>query len=131
MAIEIQDIKNKPFSPLKAADIKIVGYNNTEFKQISTKNLVELNSKGKIPTQYLDFTDLIFMGVYNAETNEPVITDSIGENNQYYIVNVAGSQNLGSGVLVMNTDDRLVYYNEKWNLVPTDSNLEYNDIFDI
>lgn len=132
MAIQIEDIKNKPLVNLKAAGVKLVAFDNQEFKQISTKNLVELNSNGKIPTQYLDLTDLIFMGVYDAQNNVPILSDSVGEDNQYYIVNVPGNQNLGSGNLAMSSGDNLIYFNGKWNLIPSDENLIYNnDIFSI
>lgn len=130
MAIEIQDIKNKPTAGLKEAEIRLVGFNNNEFKQISTRNLVELNSIGKIPTQYLDISGLKFMGLYDALENEPPLSDSVGNNDEYYIVNVSGSQDLGSGVLVMNPNDNLIYHDNKWNLVPNSAQLLYNNDFD-
>ena len=130
MAIQIEDIKNKPLENLKAAEVRLVGFNNQEFKQISTKSLVELNSNGKIPAQYLDFSNLKFIGVYDAYTNNPALSNLVGNNNEYYIVNVAGTQNFGSGNLTMKPKDNLVYYDNKWNLIPTENNLIYNnDIF--
>lgn len=131
MAIQIEDIKNKPLVNLKATGVKLVAFNNQEFKQISTKSLVELNSNGKIPTQYLDFSDLKFLGVYDAENNIPSISDSVGNDNEYYIVNVSGTQDLGSGDLDMKTGDNLVYYGGKWNLIPQENYLLYNNDFDI
>jgi len=127
MAIEIEDIKNKPFSAIKAADVKLVGYNNNEFKQISTKNLVELNSKGKIPTQYLDLSDLKFLGVYDAENNIPNISNSIGNDNEYYIVNVPGTQDFGSGDLILVPGDYLIYSGNKWNKISKDEINFYTD----
>lgn len=132
MAIEIQDIKNKPIAGLKEADIKLVGFDNNEFKQISTKNLVELNSKGKIPPQYLDISDLKFLGVYDAENNVPGISDNIGYNNEYYIVNVPGNQNFGSGNLDLKSGDYLIFYNGVWNqVIQNQSSVFVNTIDDL
>lgn len=131
MAIKIEDIKSKPLVPLKAQGVKLVAFNNQDFKQVSTKNLVELNSNGKIPSQYLDLTGLKFMGVYDASNNTPALSDSIGNNDEYYIVNVPGVQDFGSGDLTMDYGDNLIYYNNKWNLVKKSNDLIYNDIFDI
>lgn len=132
MAIEIQDIKSKPFSGLKEADIKLVGFNNNEFKQISTKNLVELNSKGKIPPQYLDLTDLKFMGVYDAENDIPNLSDSIGSNNEYYIVNVPGTQDFGSGDISFENGDYVIYFDGIWNRIPSSSSNSFvNNVEDL
>ena len=129
MAIVIDEIKDKPVIELRSAII--VGFNGSGFKQISTSNIVELNSKGKIPISYIDFSDLVFKGTYNALTNVPILSDSIGTDNDYYIVNVDGSQDLGHGLLTMKSGDRLIYYNDMWNLVPDENTLEYNNDFDI
>lgn len=132
MAIEVQDIKSKPSARIKGLGIKLVGYNNEEFKQIPTSEIVILNENGKISNQYLDFSALNFKGVYNASNNTPSLSDSTGLNDDYYIVNVSGSQNLGSGILNMKSGDNLVYSNNKWNLIPMDNKLVYNnDIFTI
>lgn len=131
MAIQIEDIKNKPLVLLKEAGVKLVAFNNQEFKQISTKNLVELNSKGKIPTQYLDISDLKFLGVYDAENNIPAVSDSTGNDNEYYIVNIGGTQDFGSGDLVMKSGDNLIYFSGKWNVVSNSESLLYDNDFQI
>lgn len=129
MDIILDDIRGANQMPLKSTTL--VAFTNDGFKKVNTKNLVELNSKGKIPVQYLDLTSLKLMGVYDAENNIPNLSDLIGNDNEYYIVNIPGTQDLGSGNLTMNSGDNLIYFDSKWNLVTKDNDLMYNDIFDI
>lgn len=110
--------------PLKSTTL--VAFTEDGFKKVNTNLIVELNSQGKIPSQYLDLSDLKFMGVYDAENNVPVISDDVGSDNEYYIVNVAGTNDFGSGSLVMKDGDTLIYFENKWNLISEDK-INYNN----
>lgn len=129
MDIILDDIRFSETVPLKNA--KLVAYKGDGFKNINTKNIVELNSVGKIPKQYLDFSTLDYVGTYDAQNDLPHLQNSTGEDSQYYIVNVAGSQDFGSGVKTMNIGDSVIYANGIWEVVAKDSELMYNDDFDI
>ena len=61
------------------------------------------------------------LGEWDASTNTPAIADGNGEYGNYYIVSVAGSQDLGSGLIAFNVDDQVMYYSdtESWKIVTT------------
>ncbi len=54
-------------------------------------------------------TGLNYKGTWDASTNTPVISDATGVNGHYYIVSVAGSQNLGSGVISFDVGDWAIH----------------------
>jgi len=62
--------------------------------------------------------ELVNLGPWNANTNDPVLIDGTGIHNNYYIVSVAGTQDLGSGSIVFAIDDIVKYdsLSEKWKL---------------
>lgn len=65
-----------------------------------------------------------YKGNYNASTNSPSLADGVGDNGDVYHVNVAGSQDFGSGSISFTIGDKVVYNGvssewEKWDL--TDS----------
>ena len=49
------------------------------------------------------------LGYWNAALNEPTLIDGIGIDKEYYIVNVIGSQDLGSGLLAFEINDYIKY----------------------
>ena len=59
-------------------------------------------------------------GFWNASTNTPSIADGIGLQGSYYIVSVAGTQDLGSGSQTFSIGD-WVYYNSasEWKIFET------------
>lgn len=64
-------------------------------------------------------TPMQYVGTWNASTNSPSLADGIGTAGQLYRVNVAGTQNLGSGNISFNIGDKVVYNSsniwEKWD----------------
>lgn len=65
--------------------------------------------------------DKIGLGFWNATTNNPTLADGPGaaENNNYYIVEEAGTQNLGSGSEAYEEGDEVVFHNSdnRWHRV--------------
>lgn len=55
-----------------------------------------------------------YKGVWDADTNTPALADGIGEAGWVRRVTVAGSQNLGSGSLDFEVDDRVIYNGATW-----------------
>ncbi len=57
---------------------------------------------------------LTYQGQWNANTNTPTLSDGTGAQGRYYVVSVAGTQNLGSGNIVFNIGDWLVHNGTVW-----------------
>lgn len=55
-----------------------------------------------------------YKGVWDADTNTPALADGIGETGWVRRVTVSGSQNLGSGSLDFEVDDRVIYNGTTW-----------------
>lgn len=49
------------------------------------------------------------LGYWDASLNSPTLADGTGIDTQYYIVNVAGSVDLGSGSITFEIDDYIKY----------------------
>ncbi len=78
-----------------------------------------LDADGKIPTTHLPNSLLQYLGTWDASTNTPTLSDGTGTENTWYRVNVAGTQDLGSGPISFNVGDKVVYNAsgvwEKWD----------------
>lgn len=55
-----------------------------------------------------------YLGVWNASTNSPTLADGTGVASTYYIVSVAGTQNLGSGSQTFTAGDKVIYNGTIW-----------------
>lgn len=58
----------------------------------------------------------IYQGVWNASTNTPTLTSSVGVDGNYYIVNVAGSTNL-NGITDWKVGDWAIFHGGTWQKV--------------
>lgn len=58
----------------------------------------------------------IYQGVWNANTNTPTLTSSVGTDGNYYIVNVAGSTNL-NGITDWKIGDWAIFHGGTWQKV--------------
>jgi len=76
-----------------------------------------LTAFGKVQNQ---ITGLIggvtYQGVWNAATNTPTLTSSVGTQGYYYVVNVAGSTNL-NGITDWKVGDWAIFNGTAWNKV--------------
>lgn len=59
-------------------------------------------------------TALNYQGTWNANTNNPVLADGVGAAGDFYVVNVAGTQNLGSGAITFAIGDIVIYNGFVW-----------------
>ena len=50
-----------------------------------------------------------YKGSWNASTNTPALIDGTGSNGDNYLVEVAGSQDLGAGTIAFNVGDMVIY----------------------
>ena len=76
--------------------------------------LATLDGGGKIPTGQLPSSVMTYEGTWNASTNTPALADGVGDAGMVYLVNVAGTQDLGSGSISFNLGDWVVYNGSIW-----------------
>ena len=94
-----------------------------------------LDASGRIPYSQLPESAMEYKGQWNAETNTPTLADGTGIKGDFYIVSVAGTQNLGSGNIQFFVNDRVIYDGSVWSrlsagdvktvnsVLPTDGNV--------
>ena len=76
-----------------------------------------LDSGGQIPlSQIPPLGDLNYQGTWNATTNTPTLTSSIGTKGYYYVVSVAGTTNL-NGITDWQVGDWAVYNGTAWQKI--------------
>ncbi len=85
----------------------------------------KLNSMGASTDQFLCYNGstwvpqsisggLTYMGTWNASSNTPTLSDATGQNSEYYIVNTAGTLNLGSGSITFSLGDWVIHNGTSW-----------------
>lgn len=94
-----------------------IGAQTTE----SATGVCPLDENGLIPVNRLPTESLVFKGLWNAETNEPVLSDSTGMKGDFYICSVAGTQNLGSGNITFSENDTVIHDGTIWHRVASSS----------
>jgi len=57
---------------------------------------------------------LVYQGSWDATANIPSLSDATGSKGNYYVVSVAGSQNLGSGSISFTIGDWAIYNGSVW-----------------
>ncbi len=80
---------------------------NTSLKG-TPNGLAELDSSGRLPTAQLPISVMEYKGSWNATTNSPALTSSVGDNGDTYLVSVAGTTSL-NGVNDWGIGDAVVY----------------------
>jgi hypothetical protein len=76
-----------------------------------------LDAGGKVPTSQIPLQgDLNYQGTWNASTNTPTLTSSVGTQGYYYVVDVAGSTNL-NGITDWNIGDWAIFNGSVWQKV--------------
>ena len=76
-----------------------------------------LDSGGQIPlSQIPPLGDLNYQGTWNATTNTPTLTSSIGTKGYYYVVSVAGTTNL-NGITDWQISDWAVFNGSIWQKI--------------
>jgi len=76
-----------------------------------------LDSGGQVPLSQLPpLGDLNYQGAWNANTNSPTLTSSVGTKGFYYVVSVAGTTNL-NGITDWQIGDWAVYNGTVWQKI--------------
>ena len=55
-----------------------------------------------------------YKGTYNASTNTPSLSNTVGLEGDMYVVSVAGSRDFGAGTVNLLVDDIIIYLNGKY-----------------
>ena len=87
----------------------------------SATGVCPLDENGLIPVNRLPTESLVFKGLWNASTNEPVLSDATGMKGDFYICSVAGTQNLGSGDITFSENDTVIHDGSIWHRVASSS----------
>jgi hypothetical protein len=97
-------------SAIAAWDALLTG---DSFEIISRKGAANgyasLDAGGRVPDSQMPLSSLEYKGVWNAATNTPTISDATGQVGDVWIVNVAGSQDLGSGLITFAVGDWAIH----------------------
>ena len=76
-----------------------------------------LDSGGQVPLSQLPpLGDLNYQGAWNATTNSPTLTSSVGTKGYYYVVSVAGTTNL-NGITDWQVGDWAVFNGSVWQKI--------------
>ena len=87
----------------------------------TANGIATLDTNGRIPYTQLPDSMVTLKGYWNASTNTPTLVDGTGTNGDEYIVDVAGSQDLGSGSQYFKVGDRVVYSSSVWRNIDSGS----------
>ena len=102
------------------ADHTLTGFGTAAEKDAGVANgVASLDGTGKVPVSELPSAvlgALNYQGTWNASTNTPTLTSSVGTKGYYYVVNVAGTTNL-NGITDWQVGDWAVYNGTVWEKV--------------
>lgn len=89
-----------------------VNLNGVALESTANKNqnngYAGLDGSGKVASNVLPGSVLIYKGVWDASTNSPALVDGTGSPGWLYRVTVAGTQNLGSGSITYSVGDYVI-----------------------
>ena len=98
----------------------ITGLGTASTKDAGVANgVATLDGSGTVPISQLPAAvlgALSYQGTWNASTNTPTLTSSVGTKGYYYVVNVAGSTNL-NGITDWVVGDWAVYNGSAWQKI--------------
>jgi hypothetical protein len=98
----------------------ITGLGTASTKDAGVANgVATLDGSGTVPISQLPAAvigALSYQGTWNASTNTPTLTSSVGTKGYYYVVNVAGSTNL-NGITDWQVGDWAVYNGSAWQKI--------------
>jgi hypothetical protein len=67
---------------------------------------------------------LTYQGMWDATGNSPTLTDGTGTLGQYYVVEVSGSRNLGSGSITFTVGDWVVHNGTAWEKLDSTNDVQ-------
>jgi hypothetical protein len=96
--------------------VTVSGYIPTTEKGAAL-GVATLDASGQVPlSQIPALGDLNYQGTWNASTNTPTLTSSVGTKGYYYVVSVSGTTNL-NGITDWQIGDWAVYNGTAWQKI--------------
>jgi hypothetical protein len=96
--------------------VTVTGYIPTTEKA-QPLGVATLDAGGKVPQSQIPLMgDLNYQGTWNASTNTPTLTSSVGTKGYYYVVDVAGTTNL-NGITDWQIGDWAIFNGSIWQKV--------------
>ena len=90
-----------------------------------------LDENGRVPYTQLPESAVEFKGYWDASTNTPTLHDGTGTKGDLYYVDVAGTQDLGSGTQEFYVGDRVLYDGSVWKNITGDLLERAQQLFDV
>jgi len=116
--MSVQNANNVTITGGSISGATVSGYIPTTEKGVAN-GVATLDGSGTVPISQLPAAvlgALSYQGTWNASTNTPTLTSSVGTKGYYYVVNVAGSTNL-NGVTDWQVGDWAVYNGSAWQKI--------------
>tara|TARA_R110002126_G_scaffold545_4_gene3505 strand:- start:2338 stop:4413 length:2076 start_codon:yes stop_codon:yes gene_type:complete len=111
-----QNANNVAITGGTMSGVTVTGYIPTSEKA-QPLGVATLDAGGKVPTSQIPMQgDLNYQGTWNATTNTPTLTSSVGTQGYYYVVSVAGTTNL-NGITDWQIGDWAIYNGSVWQKV--------------
>ena len=111
-----QNANNVSITGGSISSTTVSGYIPTTQKG-AVNGVASLDSNGQVPLSQLPpLGELNYQGTWNASTNTPTLTSSVGTKGYYYVVSVAGTTNL-NGITDWQVGDWAVYSGTAWQKV--------------
>ena len=90
--------------------------------------VITVNAQGQITNVTTQATNApAYQGTWNASTNTPTLTSSVGTQSYYYVVSVAGTTNL-DGVNTWNVGDWAIFSGTTWTKVPGSASESFTNL---
>jgi hypothetical protein len=103
-------------STIPNTDITGLGTASTKDAGVAL-GVATLDAAGKVPQSQIPLMgDLNYQGTWNATTNTPTLTSSVGTKGYYYVVDVAGTTNL-NGITDWQIGDWAIFNGSVWQKV--------------
>jgi hypothetical protein len=111
-----QNANNVAITGGTMSGVAITGYIPTTEKA-QPLGVATLDAGGKVPQSQIPLMgDLNYQGTWNASTNTPTLTSSVGTKGYYYVVDVSGSTNL-NGITDWVIGDWAIFNGSIWQKV--------------
>ena len=104
--------------PIEIAYTAVTGLGTAATKDAGVAlGVATLDAGGKVPASQIPLQgDLNYQGTWNATTNSPTLTSSVGTKGYYYVVDVAGTTNL-NGITDWQIGDWAIFNGSVWQKV--------------
>ena len=119
-----QNANNVAITGGTMSGVAVTGYIPTTEKGVAN-GVATLDAGGQVPVSQLPaMGDLNYQGTWNATTNSPTLTSSVGTKGFYYVVSVAGTTNL-NGITDWQIGDWAVFNGSVWQKIDQSETLQF------